>query len=102
MEDIATFAEDNLILWSSTLLRALVLYMVVKISMHKEDLSILAIFHFIQAMGIEAIKAETSNIHYTAYQFWKQVGPKTLLLDIVKRLLVLIKQPKCRQKPTQH
>ena len=43
---------------------------------------------FIQAMDIDTINAETSNMHYTAYQFLEQEGPKTLLLDIVKKLSV--------------
>ena len=35
-----------------------------------------------------AINVETVNIHYTAYQFWEQHGPRQLLLDVVKTLSV--------------
>ena len=45
-------------------------------------------FYFIQATDIETIKMELATIHYTAHQILEQVGPKTLLLDIAKRLSV--------------
>ena len=42
-------------------------------------------FCFVQAMTIDAINSETVNIHYTAHQFWEQEGPRSLLLEIVKK-----------------
>ena len=39
-------------------------------------------------MDTEAINTETSNIHYTAHQFWEQEGPKAMLLEVIKKLSV--------------
>ena len=45
-------------------------------------------FHYVQAMDIESINAETVDIHYTAYQFGNKRGPKKLLMDTVKRISI--------------
>ena len=71
MENIVAFAEFCLV--AAILYEAVLLYMVIQIVMCKEDLSMQGIvekllLHY-SAMTADAIKAETSNIYYLAFQF---------------------------------
>ena len=71
MENIVAFVEFCLV--AAILYEAVLLYMVVKIVMCKEDLSMQGILekrllHY-SAMTADAIKAKTSNIYYLAFQF---------------------------------